>query len=475
MGIVKLGRIHHEQIEGQGAAVAYRPAPVLDREAKMKRSGYSRRLWLRNSAAAVGVTACGWLAPLADLMASQGRRKRHCVLLWMAGGPSQMDTFDMKPQHVNGGEFSEISTSVPGLKFSEHLPGLAKLADQLAVIRSLSTKEGDHGRGTYLMRTGHAPGTPVKYPTIGSSLSKQLGDDRAALPNYVAINQNIPFSADAFGPGFLGPRYSAATVNGVDAPADGSGGDPGFAQLRVENLTLPAGVSDNRASRRFELWEKMQQDFIATRPVPPVLAQDTIYRRAVRTMNSKEAEAFDLSKEPTAVREAYGRGTFGQGCLVARRLIECGVPFVEVSLGAGGLGWDTHANNFQTVRTLSEQLDAGWSTLMAELDDRGLLQDTTFLWVGEFGRTPAINDQGGRDHYPNAWTCVFAGGGIAGGQAYGKTSEDGREVEEGKVEVGDVLATLCQALGVDPATENVSPLGRPHKIAEGTAISDVLT
>jgi hypothetical protein len=192
-------------------------------------------------------------------------------------------------------------------------------------------------------------------------------------------------------------------------------------------------------------------------------------------MNSKEAAAFDLSEEANEVREAYGRGPFGQGCLIARRLIERGVPFVEVTLGGGGLGWDTHQNNFPGVKSLSEQLDAGWGTMMTELKDRDLLRDTTFLWMGEFGRTPAINPNAGRDHFPDAWTCVFAGGGIQGGQAYGKTSADGTEVEEGKVGVGDVLATLCKAVGVDPDTENISQLGRPIKIAEGAPISDILT
>lgn len=441
----------------------------------MTRFGMSRRDWLRYSAAAFGVASSNWVSPIANVLAESTERKRHCVLLWMAGGPSQMDTFDLKPDHANGGEYKEIATSVPGLRISEHLPGLAKHADQLAVVRGLSTKEGDHGRGTYLMRTGHAPGTPVKYPTIGSSISKELGSDSAPLPNYVAINQNIPFAADAFGPGFLGPKYSAATVNGSDATPNGdANGEPGFAQLRVDNLHLTDGVTRVRSAKRQQLWEQMQQEFIASRPVSPVLAHDTIYRRAVRTMHSKESEAFDLSQETTETREAYGRGRFGQGCLVARRLIERGVPFVEVSLGAGGLGWDTHVNNFQSVKTLSEQLDAGWSTLMTELKDRGLMEDTTILWMGEFGRTPNINPQGGRDHFPNAWTCVFAGGGVAGGQAYGKTSADGTEVEEGKVEVGDVLATLCEAVGIDPETENTSPLGRPHKIAEGSAITEIL-
>ena len=440
----------------------------------MQHSIIHRRQWLRSSAAtALGVCSSGWLAPLAQALAVERGRKRHCVLLWMAGGPSQTDTFDMKPHHANGGEFKEITTSVPGLGVSEHLPLLAKQADQLAIVRSLSTKEGDHGRGTYLMRTGQRPGSPVKYPTIGSAIAKELGDEMAPLPNYVAINPNIAFSPDAFGPGFLGPKYSAATVAGSDAAATEEG-EAGFAQLRVDNLTLPPGVTTARAERRQQLWDSLQREFLATRPVSAVLAHDTIYRRAIRTMNSKEAEAFDLSQEAADIREAYGRGSFGQGCLVARRLIERGVPFVEVTLGSNGPGWDTHANNFETVRSLSGQLDAGWSMLMKELQERDLLRDTTILWMGEFGRTPKINDQGGRDHFPNAWSCVFSGGGIQGGQVYGKTSKDGTEVEEGQVDVGDVLATLCKAVGVDPETENISQLGRPIKIAEGTPITDIL-
>ncbi len=380
----------------------------------------------------------------------------------------------MKPKHVNGGEFSEIATSVPGLHISEHLPKLAKLADHLAIVRGLSTTEGDHGRGTYLMRTGQRPGSPVRYPTIGSSLSKQLGREDAPLPSYVAVNPVTAISPDAFGPGFLGPKYAAATVGGSGSPANAGAQDAGFAQLRVDNLTLPVGLTAERAEQRRRLWESLQSDFLASRPVAPAIAHDTIYRRALRTMHSKEAEAFDLTREATEVREAYGRGEFGQGCLVARRLIERGVPFVEVTLGGNGLGWDTHQNNFDTVKNLSAELDTGWSTLVNELQERELLERTTILWMGEFGRTPRINPQAGRDHFPDAWSCVFAGGGIKGGQAFGKTTKDGMEVEDGKVAVGDVLATLCKALGVDPETENVSQIGRPIKIAEGTPIAEIL-
>ncbi len=191
-------------------------------------------------------------------------------------------------------------------------------------------------------------------------------------------------------------------------------------------------------------------------------------------MTSDEVEAFDLTKESDKVRTAYGRGRFGQGCLIARRLIERDVPFVGVSLGSGGAGWDTHQDNFNVVRRLSEELDNGWGTLMTELKDRDLLKDTTFLWMGEFGRTPQINNMSGRDHFPNAWTCVLAGGGIAGGQAYGATSKDGTEVEEDKVSQNDILATFCKAAGVNPEKENISSIGRPFRISEGTPISAIL-
>jgi uncharacterized protein (DUF1501 family) len=190
-------------------------------------------------------------------------------------------------------------------------------------------------------------------------------------------------------------------------------------------------------------------------------------------MSGSAREAFDLSAEPAEVREAYGRGRFGQGCLLARRLLERGVPFVEVTLG-DGIAWDTHQDNFTQVRRLSEELDAGWGMLMQELSDRGLLDSTTILWMGEFGRTPGINEMAGRDHFPTAWTCVFGGGGIAGGQAYGRTSPDGMAIEENGVEIGDVLATLCAAVGITPTRENLTEAGRPIKIAEGARINAIL-
>ena len=194
-------------------------------------------------------------------------------------------------------------------------------------------------------------------------------------------------------------------------------------------------------------------------------------------MRSHAATAFDLDQEPAAVRDAYGRGRFGQGCLLARRLVERGVSFVEVTLGgreANSLGWDTHQNNFNTVKGLSGQLDVGWSTLMRELNERGLLAVTTILWMGEFGRTPKINAQAGRDHFPNAWSCALAGGGIRGGQAYGRTSPDGMAVIDNPVSAAGVVATLCAALGIDPAKQNTNEMGRPIRIAEADPIRDLL-
>jgi hypothetical protein len=419
----------------------------------------------------LGVSSSGWLPRLAAATTESGR-KRHCVLLWMSGGPSQLDTFDMKPQHANGGEFKESATSVPGLRFSEHLPNLARLADHLAVVRSVSTSEGDHARGTYLMRTGQRPGSPVQYPTIGSALAKELGQ-RTTLPDYVSINPSPEINPDAFGPGILGPQYAATTVGerrfdatdeSTDRPVD----------LRVDNLLLPPSVTATRVDKRRQLWESLQRGFLDSHASGAGLSQDTVFRKALDLMTSKDVEAFDLTKEPDSVRQAYGPGRFNQGCLIARRLIERGVSFVEVTLG-NGLGWDTHQNNFPQVRRLSEELDRGWSALMIDLQRLGLLENTTLLWIGEFGRTPQVNGMRGRDHFPDAWTCVFAGGGIAGGQAHGKTAQDGSAVVDGKVNQADILATLCQAVGVDPATENVSPEGRPIKISDGKPIAPILS
>jgi hypothetical protein len=438
-----------------------------------------RRLLHAMACGACGMSVSGWLPALAQELATDPRRRRHCILLWMAGGPSQMDTFDMKPGHENGGEFKEIATNVPGVRFSEHLPRLAKHADKLAIIRSLNTKEGDHERGSYLMRTGQRPMSVINYPSVGAALAKALAEPGDNLPPYVSVAPNRSFGRDGYGPGFLGPKYAPLVVgsNNMGAGATLASGGEGFAELKVDAIKPPDGVSAGQAERRLELWKVLEDSFLGHHPTAAPQAHRTVYDNALRMIHSEASAAFELAQEPAKVRESYGKGVFGQGCLLARRLVEQGVPFVEVSLtssAAGSYGWDTHANNFEAVKALSAELDAGWASLLGDLEERGLLERTTIVWMGEFGRTPQINGAAGRDHFPKAWSCVLAGGGIAGGQAYGRTSDDGMGIEENPVEVTDVLATLCTALGVPPETENDSNTGRPIKIVDGVPIDELL-
>jgi hypothetical protein len=416
--------------------------------------------------------------------AAAPRRKRSCILLWMNGGPSHLDTFDLKPGHANGGPFQETATNVPGTKISEHLPRVARHADHLAIIRSMATKEADHGRATYQMRTGHLPGGPIPYPTLGSLFGKELEQPGAELPSFVSIAPYRSLSPAAFQPGFLGPQYAPLIV-GENASAgllQQRGQDDYDKALKVQDLDLPGGVSTERAAERVKLLGEVQEDFLKSRPALSSLSHRTAYQRAVTMMRSEAVKAFDLDDEPEKLRDRYGRNLFGQGCLLARRLVERGVPFIEVTLGAvpgagvGPLGWDTHLNNFDGVKRLSAVLDPAWSTLLEDLKDKGLLASTLVVWMGEFGRTPKINGNRGRDHWANSWSTVLAGGGIKGGQVVGKTSKDGTTVEERPVAVSDLLATVGLALGIEIDKQNQSNVGRPIRLVEPTArpIKEVL-
>jgi uncharacterized protein (DUF1501 family) len=442
-------------------------------------SRFSRRQALRTLAlSAAGCSVSRFLPAFAADLAADPARRRHCILLWMTGGPSQIDTFDMKPGHANGGPFKEIATAVPGMRFSEHLPQLAKHADSLAILRGLSTKEGDHQRATELMHTGQLPMGPIRYPTVGSALSKALARGESDLPSFVSVNPFVPYNVGS--PGFLGAAHAPLTVGSQayssqqqQQPADG------YATLTVDDAQ-PRPTYLARQQTRLKLWRGLEDRFLAENPdAAAAAAHRTVYERAIRFMTGSERalEAFDLSQEPDALRQAYGRGSFGQGCLLARRLVERGVAFVEVAMTGGGnfLLWDTHQDNFNQVKKLSAELDAGFATLLTDLKQRGLLESTTILWMGEFGRTPAITaGSNGREHFTDAWSAVLAGGGIQGGAVHGRTSRDGRTVEDGRIEVGDLLATLAAAVGVKPDTENLSEMGRPIKIAEGQPVAAVL-
>src|SRR5262245_7523483 len=329
--------------------------------------GLNRRDALKLAAAGVsGLSLSGWFNVMAQGAAAQTTRPRSCILLWMAGGPSHKDTFDMKPGTANAGTFKPIDTSVPGIQISEHFPKFAKLMKHAAILRSMSTAEGAHPRASYNLHTGYREGQGgVVYPSLGSIVSKELPREHLALPNFVSIGNRT------YGSGFLGTKYQPLIVND--------------ARRGVENLR-PL-VSGSAFDARVDLLEQMEKAFQRDYQSTAGDAHRTTYRRAVELMKSKEAKAFDIRQEKPASLRAYGSGRFGEGCLLARRLVETGVSFVEVTLG----GWDTHQNNFARVKTLSEQADPAMSTLVTELKERGLLDTTLVIWMGEFGRTPRIN------------------------------------------------------------------------------------
>jgi hypothetical protein len=431
----------------------------------MSRSSWhlSRRDWLRLSAASIaGCSMSGWLGKLAAVAEASPGRRRSCILLWMDGGPSQTDTFDLKPGHANGGPFRPIATAVPGTRISEYLPQVARQMDRLALVRSMSSNEGDHRLAAAYAHTGYPQRGPIQYPTLGALVAKEAGTEDVDLPAFVSIAPYRVSNSRAHSPGFLGPRFAPLVV-GED--------------LGVQNLTPHAGIGGEHREARLRLVEQMQHEFVADHPSAAAASHQTAYERAARLMRTAAARALDLDQEPAKLRDAYGRNKFGQACLLARRLVEHGVPFIEVSLGGDNSnGWDTHRNNFERVRELSEVLDAGWATLADDLSNRGLLDSTVLVWMGEFGRTPTINADQGRDHFPTAWSAVLGGGGIRGGQVVGKTSGGGEAIEERAVSVPDLLATICRALGLEPNKANQSNVGRPISLVDkaGKPLEDLV-
>ncbi|HVL14339.1 MAG TPA: DUF1501 domain-containing protein [Gemmata sp.] len=405
----------------------------------------TRRDFLRLSAAGVFAPALsGWLPVMAGAAAAGRAKAKSCILLWMDGGPSHKDTFDLKPDSKGAGDFKPVKTSAIGVEISEHLPKIAGVMNRGVVVRGMSTPEGAHPRAKYIAHTGYREGQGgLVYPAIGSLVSKELGSASGSMPNYVAI------AGRSFGSGFLGPKHQPLLIT-----------DP---YRGVEDLKSAAAASqfDNRVG----LLDRMEKAFHREYQADAITDHKTTYERAVRLMQSKEAKAFDLSAEPAAGREKYGTGRFADGVVMARRLVEVGVPFVEVSLG----GWDTHQDNFARVKTLSVQIDAAVAALVADLKDRGLLDTTLVVWMGDFGRTPNINTRGakpGRDHYPRAWSLAMWGGGIRGGGVVGKTDKEGATVVERPTSAQDYLATVCELMGIDYTRQNETPTGRPITIVD---------
>ncbi|QDT49052.1 hypothetical protein Pan258_30990 [Symmachiella dynata] len=412
----------------------------------------SRRNWLRFSTFGV---ACGigWLEALADNTAHDRPTGKSVIMLWLTGGPATIDLWDLKPGHKNGGPFKPIDTAVEGMQISEHLPQLARQMQEMAIIRSLTSREGDHRRATHLLRTGYRPQGAIRFPAFGAIMAHERDDRSADLPRFVSIAPSLQLSE--VGCGFLGPEFSPLNIGG-----EGQNGD-----LTVPNLSGIEGVSPATQKTRLQLLEGLETGFAHNRNSLVVDSLLSATDRAVRLMRPQAASAFDLDDESDKLRDRYGRGTFGQGCLLARRLVERGVPFVELAIG----GWDTHRNNFEQVKGLSEQLDTGFATLLGDLKDRGLLESTLIVCQGEFGRTPRINGNSGRDHWPNTWSAVLAGGGIRGGQAIGRTSQDGTQVVDHPLTVPDLIATVCKIVDIDPRKQNLSNVSRPIRIADPDA------
>jgi hypothetical protein len=408
----------------------------------------TRRHWLGHLAStALGVPAIQFFSSLEANAQHLRKTNRSIIVLWMGGGPSHMDIWDLKPEsEKNGGPFKPIDTSAPGVKISEHMPRTARQMHHLSIIRSLDSKEGNHDRGTYLMHTGYAPNPTVTHPGFGSYCALELGEKLSNfdLPHCISINTP---GASA---GFLGMSYAPFVVQNPNAP--------------IANLRPPKDVEGWRLDRRLHMLGQVENQFLGQRKAQAAVDHKAVYAKTLRMMNSRYQDAFNLERESAAVRDAYGRGSFGQGCLMARRLVEQGVTYVEVALG----GWDTHTNNFETLSTrLLPELDKGMSSLIADLASRRLLNTTTIVWMGEFGRTPRINQNAGRDHWPRSWSVVVGGGGMKNGQAVGATDKDGVDIVDRPVGVMDFIATLTRAMGLNLEQQYTTPRGRPIKIVDG--------
>lgn len=369
---------------------------------------------------------------------------KNVIYLYMSGGMSHVDTFDTKPGADNQGPIESIKTSADGVQISQYFPELAKHMDKVALVSGMQSTQGAHAQGRYFMHTSYPMRGTIKHPSIGAWLHKMAGKTNPTLPAHVGIG----LGADMASAGFFESKYAPLPIGN---PAAG-----------LQDSRRHPNVDAETFGRRLARLNEMNQAFKRKFDQRKVRGYDDMYRDALRLMQSEDLAAFDISKEPQMLKEAYGNNRFGQGCLLARRLIEHNVRFVEVVNG----GWDTHNNNFDTMEDRCPDVDRTVATLLADLEARGLLEETMVVMATEFGRTPEIvNNNTGRNHYPKAFTCWMAGGGVRGGQRYGKTDQRGAEVIENPVTVPDFNATIAHALGLP--TEHImhSPSGRPFQVA----------
>lgn len=369
------------------------------------------------------------------------KRSKSVILLWMGGGPSTIDLWDLKPNSVTGGPFKPISTSADGIQICEHLPLLSKQMHNLSIIRSMSTREADHMRGRYYMHTGYVPNPNVEHPSYGSVVSHELSQliDNLEIPPFVSIGGN------SVGPGFLGMTYAPFIV-------DSNG-----------NIRDLNGIIDQRRmTERLSMLQTIEDNFINQNRGLVASEHKNIVNKTVKLMTSKQMEAFKINKEPEKVREKYGNTGFGRGCLMARRLVEIGVPFIEVDLG----GWDNHEGIFNTLQNQKlPELDKSMSALISDLEERGLLNSTAIIWMGEFGRTPNINSNSGRDHWARSWSVVVGGAGFKRGVIVGETNEDGKDVVTDPYSSQDLMASVLHSIDISLETTFMAKNGRPMKIA----------
>jgi Protein of unknown function (DUF1501) len=423
--------------------------------------GPSRREVLRlGSLGFLGLGLDEWFRLRASAGSKSGSsaRVKNCILIWLAGGPSHLDTFDPKPDAAVDvrGEFKPIATSVPGVKISEVFPNLARVMDRVTLIRSMTSPEADHDRASHHKLTGYRPSPALVYPSFGSVVSKTREEKTGMLPPYVAIPEAPIFASS----GYLTPAYDPFAVSG----------DPNQAGFRVRNLTPPDKLTLERLLRRREMVKSLD-DFSHDVPATSLTtSRDQFSERAYSLLTSTAAQAaFRINDEPDAVRDKFGRTTVGQSCLLARRLVEAGVSFVTINdRGTGQLGWDTHVQNFTTIKNnLAPPLDKGVAALVEDLSQRGLLASTLVIMMGEFGRTPRINPNAGRDHHGRANSVLMFGAGTPEGLVLGRTDANGDAPAEHPVTPADLALVLYHKLGINPETQYDAPDGRPIRLVDG--------